>query len=431
MKTFGTSGKSLPTDHPERFALMNEAHARPTEDLPKRARISYIVLFGELGADPVSDLCARYECEPPEDGANHFSVDLGPFRMKWERHTEFTRYWFFVSAEPKEKPFSTFALAAVPQDWLSGLSGEIMVANHVELLPLPAGKLDEAKLGKEFFDGNMLIGADLTGGLARAYSDFRAHADGFGRVLVYERDMAPRQRGRTVQRLLEIDTYRMLALLAFAMTRRLAPLLSSFEQELTGITAEMRGADETKEPALLDRLTLLHADIVQEHTRTQFRFSAARAYSQLVEERISELREHRIEGLQTFGEFIDRRLTPAMRTCEAAANRLGTISERVARATQLLSTRVDISREKQNQALLESMNRRARMQLRLQQTVEGLSIAAITYYIVGLVNYMAKALKTSGHLPWSETVVTAASIPIVALVVAWGTHRVKQSLNED
>ena len=179
---------------------------------------------------------------------------------------------------------------------------------------------------------------------------------------------------------------------------------------------------------LLDRLTLLHADVVREHTDSQFRFSAARAYAGLVALRISELRENRIEGLQMFAEFTERRLSPAMRTCEAVSSRLSDTSERVARATQLLSTRVDISRERQNQELLESMNNRARLQLRLQETVEGLSIAAITYYIVGLVGYAAKGARAAGVLPTSPDVITALAIPIVLLVVALGVRRVRKSV---
>ena len=159
-----------------------------------------------------------------------------------------------------------------------------------------------------------------------------------------------------------------------------------------------------------------------------FRFSAARAYADLVALRISELREERIEGLQMFSEFTERRLSPAMRTCEAAAKRLSTTSERVARATQLLSTRVGISRERQNQALLESMDNRAKLQLRLQETVEGLSIAAITYYIVGLVGYAAKGAKSLGVLPVSPDLVTALSIPVVLLLVALGVRRVRRSI---
>ncbi len=424
----GSIGHVLPADHAARLPLNNEVHARPPEALPRRVRLTYLVLFGELDMTPLADLCQRFGVLPPAPDANHFSADLGPFRLKWERHTEFTRYWFFVPAKGTSKLFEVTALEAVPQDWLQTLAGEVLVANHLEMLPLPTTKPDEDKLSKENFAGNPMVGAEIAGGLGRAYADFRIHADGFGRMLVFDNAMTPRQRGRTVQRLLETDTYRVLALLTLPVARALMPVLGGFEAELSKITAIMSGAREADEPQLLDRLTLLHADVVREHTGSQFRFSAARAYADLVGLRISELREDRIEGLQLFSEFTDRRLSPAMRTCEAAAARLSITSERVARATQLLSTRVGISREKQNQALLESMDNRAKLQLRLQETVEGLSIAAITYYIVGLVGYAAKGAKSLGMLPLSADLVTALAIPVVLVLVALGVRRVRKSI---
>ncbi len=426
----GRDGHGLPADHAARLPLNNEVHARPPEALPGRVRLTYLVLFGELDMAPLTDLCERFGVYPPAEGANHFSADLGPFRLKWERHTEFTRYWFFVPARGTANLFGITALEAVPQDWLQKLAGEVLVANHVEMLPLPRAKLDEEKLSKEHFAGHPMVGAEIAGGLGRAFADFRIHADGFGRMLIFDKAMSPRQRGRTVQRLLEIDTYRVLALLTLPVARQLMPVLSEFEAELSKITTTMSNAVEADEPKLLDRLTLLHADVVREHTGSQFRFSAARAYADLVGLRISELREERIVGLQLFAEFTERRLSPAMRTCEAAAGRLSITSERVARATQLLSTRVGISRERQNQALLESMNNRARLQLRLQETVEGLSIAAITYYIVGLVGYTAKGAKAAGALEASPDLVTALAIPVVLLVVAMGVRRVRKSITD-
>lgn len=424
----GRDGQVLPRDHAARLPLNNEVHARPPEALPKRARLTYLVLFGELDMAPLAELCNRFGVIAPADGANHFSADLGPFRLKWERHTEFTRYWFFVPARGIANLFDNTALEAVPQDWLATLAGEVLVANHVEMLPLPKAQPDEDKLSAEHFGGNPMVGAEIAGGLGRAFADFRIHADGFGRMLVFDQGMSPRQRGRTVQRLLEIDTYRVLALLTLPVARKLMPVLSGFEKELSRITTTMSGAPETDEPQLLDRLTSLHADVVREHTGSQYRFSAACAYAELVALRISELREGRIEGLQTFCEFTERRLSPAMRTCEAASARLSITSERVARATQLLSTRVGISRERQNQALLASMDNRAKLQLRLQETVEGLSIAAITYYIVGLVGYAAKGAKSMGVLPVSPDLVTALAIPVVLLLVALGVRRVRKSI---
>ena len=418
---------AIPPDHPNRRALNDEVHARPSDALEARTRISYLVLFGELGSGPLVELCKRFDRDPPEGEVNYFIADLGPFGVRWERHTEFTRYSFMIAADGSE-PFAETALSRVPDDWLKSLPGELLVGDHVELLSVAQLTDDERDLSRRFFDGNALVGAVVAGGLGRAFTDFRIHEDGFGRFLIGDDGMTPRQRGRVVQRLLEIDTYRMLSLLALPMARALLKPISNFEHELNEITTTMSVGEEASEPELLDRLTKLQAHIVSELTDSQFRFAAAKAYSQLVGVRINELRESRIQGLQTFYEFTERRLAPAMRTCEAVANRLDIVSERVSRATQLLSTRVDISLENQNQALLESMDRRARLQLRLQQTVEGLSIAAITYYVVGLIAYLVLGFAALNWLPINKDVVTMASIPVVVLVLVYALRAARKSL---
>ena len=239
--------------------------------------------------------------------------------------------------------------------------------------------------------------------------------------------MSPRQTGRIVQRLLEIETYRMMALLALPVARSLAPFLRASEQELAEITSVMGGAGAADEAVLLDRLTRLEAAIEGRHAETHFRFAAARAYDELVHRRIEELRERRIAGLQTLREFTDRRLAPAMATCQSVAARQETLSERVARATQLLSTRVDITRSQQNQALLASMNRRAKMQLRLQETVEGLSVVAVSYYILGLVGFLAKGAKASG-LGIDPDIAVAVALPLIVVATALGLGRVRRML---
>jgi uncharacterized membrane-anchored protein len=181
-----------------------------------------------------------------------------------------------------------------------------------------------------------------------------------------------------VQALLEVDAYRLLALLAFPVARELSPVLNRNERELSEIANVLVNADPESEPVLLDRLTRLQADIERHEADNHYRFGAAEAYYTLVQRRTSQLREERVAALQTFQEFMERRLGPAMNTCAAISARLESLSQRVTRATQLLSTRIEITRERQNQQLLESMNRRAETQLRLQATVEGLSVAAVS-----------------------------------------------------
>jgi uncharacterized membrane-anchored protein len=269
------------------------------------------------------------------------------------------------------------------------------------------------------------VGSSVSTDSARVLTDFHLHGDGFSRFLILDKHMTPRQAGRIVQRVLEIETYRMMALLALPVARELGPILSRCERDLAETTSALIKAKEIDEPELLDQLTRLEAEIESRQSATAYRFAAASAYYSLVQSRIDELREERIVGLQTFREFTERRLAPAMNTCLTMAERHDALSQRVSRATQLLSTRVDINQERQNRALLESMNRRARLQLRLQETVEGLSIAAVTYYVVGLVGFVAKGLKSAGF-DINPDLAMGISVPIIILLVALGVRKIRQ-----
>ncbi|MEM7775656.1 MAG: DUF3422 domain-containing protein [Pseudomonadota bacterium] len=421
----------LPTDHEQRFQLNNEVHARPPESLIAPVRISFLAMFaaGDRGEDRrhVRDLAEQHGLTPPGDGDVHYSADFGRFRLKWERHTEFSRIKVIVPGPSETDLFRVPAALAISEEWLSGFPGRLMTATHVEIRPKPKKLPDPEALSAQSFGGHPLIGSEIAGGLGTAYTDLRIHADGFSRLLIDDGGMTPRQLGRSVQRILEIDTYRMMALLAFPVARAFGPKLTSQERELAQIMSAMASEMAAEEPKLLDRLTRLQAAIESGYAESDYRFSASKAYYELVQRRTEELRENRLEGLQTFQEFTERRLMPAMNTCAAVARRQEALSSRVARATQLLSTRVEVARTQQNQQVLATMARRAQLQLRLQQTVEGLSVAAVTYYVVGLVSYVAKAVSEVG-VPVSPAIVVALSVPIVAGSVWYGVKRVRQRL---
>jgi uncharacterized membrane-anchored protein len=424
---------TLPADHPLRAELTAEVHARPPELLPVPQRVSYLGMFAD-GTHRAAEwahlaaLAARYGVTLPGKPVNHFSRDFGAFRLKYERHTEFARYVFIVGGSDPE-PFATTAIDRVPAEWIATMPGSLMIASHAVLI---ASDGDDRRpnwdtLSARVFDGNPLVGSDVGEGIATVVTDVRVRPDGFSRVLVLDRGMSPRQAGRMLQRVFEIDTYRIMALLALPLARDVLPFLLKGEQELSQLTAALTTASERDEPQLFEQLTRLEAAVENVITANDYRFGAAMAYYELVQRRIDELRELRIQGLQTFQEFTERRLAPAMNTCRTAVARQESLSARVARANQLLSTRVGISRERQNQALLESMDRRAEAQLRLQQTVEGLSVAAITYYVVGLVGYLAKSLKHAG-LPVDPEVAMGVAIPIVAGGVWYLTRRIRRRL---
>ena len=412
-------------EHDLRHALAGEVHARPFERLHAPAQATHMALLTGEGEGPrdrehLATLCRRHGLPPPDDHATHYSGDFGTFRCKWERHTEFASYTFYSEAA-FEDPFADPAIDRVPRDWLAGIPGQLLVACHMAIEPRDAPPRAFADLHR-IFAAESLTGSRMAGGNAEGWTDFRLHADGFGRILVRDVGLRSRQAGRLMQRLFEIETYRMMALLALPLARRAGSEISDAATELAGIADRMtaiEGLDD--ERAMLGRLTRLAARIEHLVSGNAYRFSAAQAYYTLVETRIAELREERIEGVQTVREFMDRRMAPAIRTCETTAGRQDRLAERIARATTLLRTRVEIAMEAQNRDLLRSMNRRAKLQLRLQETVEGLSVAAISYYLVGLVGYAAKGLHAAG-VPLSVELVTGVSIPLVLLAV-WGGMR--------
>lgn len=415
----------FPPDHALRVPLAAEVHARPAESVQAPARASYVAVMVEEEQRPrelahIAALCERHGVEPPGAGATHFRARLAGARLKWERHGEFSGYTIVVAGDGSH-PFGDTAAAALHAGWLAAVPGSTVAAAHAELLAEPAPQAVNALLASAF-GGQPVVGADIAEGAARVCTDFQLH-DGCTRFLLLDRALTARQAGRTLQRLFEIEVYRTLALLALPVARRQSPRIGQIEAALARLTDGIAqgAADDEK---LLNELTHLAAEVESGLSASQFRFGACRAYHELVVRRIAELREVRLAGMQTIDEFMSRRFTPAVRTCTSVSQRLHDLSERVAQASALLSTRVDIARERQNQALLASMDRRAQLQLRLQQTVEGLSVAAISYYVVGLVGYVAKAAKSAGVLPIEPDLAVGASVPAVLLCVLLAVRRI-------
>ncbi len=417
----------FPPNHADRFAMAEEVHARPPETLAAPARASYIAVLIDGDDRPrelahLQSLCERYAIAPPPAGATHFRANLGALRFKWERHGEFSGY-MITAPDAASRPFAEVAAALMPADWLSAVPGRTIAAAHVDIVRGQDMDLDAGTLAGHF-GGHGVAGSSIAEGAGAVYTDFRIHEDGFSRWLVLDRGLTQGQAGRTLQRLVEIEAYRLLALLALPIARQQTPRMLAIERELAQLTdglAQGQGNDED----LLHQLTRLAAEVESGLAASQFRFGACRAYFELVTRRIAELRESRLPGLQTIEEFMARRFTPAVATCQTAESRLHGLSERIARASNLLSTRVDIARERQNQALLSSMDRRARLQLRLQQTVEGLSVAAIVYYMAGLLGYLARGIRAGGWR-FEPDLLVGISVPALAVLAFFAVRRARR-----
>lgn len=417
-------------EHPLRIALHNEIHARPFGGVESPVRCTCLAfhagedLDGEVRAH-FRGFCDRYTLTPPAEDQKYFEASCDGFTVIWERHAEFTVYVFKREAA-FDHPFDDPVINLIPRDWLETVPGQWLVGLHIAMDQKDRSSDDIARL----FDYNGLTGSRVLGRGALIWTDFRLHGDGFGRILIRDHGLERLQAGRLVQRLQEIEVYRMMALLAFPLAHSATPKVSEIDARLSAITAEMASKSHTNDEETLQKLTDLAAQTEEMAASLNYRFGAARAYYRILQARLVELREDRIEGMQTFNEFMERRLAPAMRTCQNIGDRLEVLSKRVARANNLLRTRVDILLEAQNRDLLASMDRRVKLQLRLQQTVEGLSVAAITYYAVGLLGYLFKALKGVG-IPVNDAVASGASVPVVLAIIWFSMHRIKKALHRD
>lgn len=420
---------TLPADDPQRRLLHDEVHARPPAQVALPALIIHVaVINAGISRDQELQHLRRL---PGQAGltvdaqAAFLRLRLGEHALRWERHGEFTRYWLvqpLPTAEPRPPQHGLAAPLALDAAWLQAIPGQTFCA--VELLMLagsvhdPQQVLDEAR---GWFGDCRVVASQLGRGHSCAITDFRLLDSGFERMVVIAPPHTSASRaGRIGQRLLEIETYRLMALRGLPVAKALAPMLSGAESELVGITAALE-AGRSSDAELLETLIALAARIERATAEHGFRFAATRAYDTLVRERIEELRELPISGTQTIGEFMRRRLSPAIATVTSTGQRLSSLSQRIERAGALLRTRVDIATEGQNQQLLAKLTRGQELQLRLQSTVEGLSIAAIAYYVVSLLLYVAKAAKVAGA-PLHPELVAGALVPAV-LWAAWRTVR--------
>jgi len=357
-------------------------------------------------------LCERYSVNPPSIEASCYYQDFGGFELRWERHLEFSSYSFIRKGLGKQL-FDGYAIEYVPQEWFDNIVGELVSAVN---LVISQDKLPEQEL-YHAFEGHQVLGSNVADNRAKVYASFRLHSDGFGRIIIQSNMLNSYQAGRLIQRILEIETYQMMALLSLPMARSLSPKVAKMELDLVEINQKMAGFCKGNDSEMLDELSYLAGKTEQLISDISYRFSATNAYYELVCSRLEQLKETDIEGIERINEFVTRRLSPGIRTCQALSIRLEELTLRIARASSLLRTRVDLTIEQQNQQLLSAINQRGEVQLRLQQMVEGVSIAAMAYYLIGLLDYMLDAVNLSGfHL--NKILIKGFAVPII-LCLTW------------
>jgi uncharacterized membrane-anchored protein len=437
-----TQPSLLPADAPLRATLHNEVHARPAARIRLPALVVYVAVLN-AGVTREQE-CAHLRLLPNQQdlpleilASNFLRLRFDSYTLKWERHTEFTRYSIVqplptqanLSTQPGTQEPDLVSNLVVSADWLSSLPGQTVAA--IQMAMVEADISDTAltmQRAQNWFGGRPVLASLLGMGHSCAVSELRIGEDGFERMLVIAPAGTSESRsGRNSHRLLEMETYRLMALRGLPIAKELGAMLSECESELANITMQL-DQKSASDQSLLDSLVSLAARVERATAAHGYRFSATRAYAALVAQRIAELSEVEIPGTQSIGNYLQHRLAPAIATVAATEHRLQALSERISRASDLLRTRVDIATEVQNQQLLEKLTRGQELQLSLQSTVEGLSIAAISYYVVSLLVYAGKALKALG-LPINPEIAAGSLIPVVLWAVWRGTRHIRNKFH--
>lgn len=419
-------------DHPLRTCLTQEMHLRrlPRLSAPAQA-LQWLVLHQDGVArdapfQHVQDL-ARYLDGSVLDRVKHVSLASGELQFVWEEHTEFCTYTFVRQGDFPE-PFGKFALDQLPPKWIETLPGLTFRATRVALIadhsPDPSHDPIES-----LFNADDVVCCDLYDGAARVWTDFRRADDGFGRLLISDKGLVGGDAPRLVQQLLELGNYRKMALLGLPVARQVAHGLQDAESQLAELSSRIAGQQDEDE-ALLRDITALSARLARMAADTRYRLSATKAYANIVADRLENLGVVRLPGSASLREFNERRLLPAVRTCASASQRLEGLSEQASWTNGLIRTRIDTATNRQSRDLLGSMNRRTQLQLRLQQTVEGLSVVAISYYSAGLIHYIAEAVGED-RMGVSTATLTGATVPIIVGVTALVMHRLRQTMTRN
>ncbi|MFZ9733780.1 MAG: DUF3422 family protein [Burkholderiaceae bacterium] len=461
-------------EHTQRQILHEEVHARPPIALWPEERVcnqAFLLTEPHHRSNQnafIESLTKALQTEThPVHGQNFRILELLPepqrMLLKWELHGEFSSLTVYEQGTPN-----------IDTDWISSrqamlnrLRTRLMdlgltmpgadFGERISALDIAIRRADpeeDAAIFAPLFSDNTLVGASiLASARAQVWTDFQLDDMGFICILVNHQGMGSRQAGRVVQRLIDIDTYRMMAMLALPRAKSLSEPLRRAEEELAGLSGKIALAESapvaalqavgtqdgsTTQPpgypdheGLLKGVSVLAARVEEWISAHGLRFTASEAYVELVRRAIGELKETPLPGVQNLSEFMDRRFEPAMRTCRWTQRRLRELSDRVTRTTQILRTGIEFMNERQNQALLASMNRRAQLQLKLQQTVEGLSLVVLTYYGVGLVNYLVKGAKSVG-LDLPTDLITAATVPLIGGLLLLGIRRARRRVvNQD
>lgn len=412
----------VPIDHPYRAAIMEEVHARPVEiiDTVCRLRRLVFVMPPQAGAMMAvfrrfEQFCVDHQVNAPLATDRQHSFDT-PFRhVTWEFHTEFvTVTWRTHPDDPENWP-DDIGLECLSDSLLLG-------AMRIDVI---ADRTIPERLIPGFHLASLCL-PDIESGKAQVATDFEPDDDKFTRFELAAGALTVLRRSIIVRRLLEIETYRAMALLGLPLARSVSPELRELELELTAVMEGL--SDATAPDVVQNSLAALHQLSVRSSQlgeRLGYRFAAGQAYGEILQMRLKGLRESSTPRGSTLGHYIGNRVNPGLATCAAMEKRIAVLSEKIERSVALLNVRIGVDMQVQNAAVLDSIAKTARSQFLLQRTVEGLSTFAISYYVLGMISYaLAGPLE---HLHWDKTMTLSIAAPFVLLGVWLVARSIRKS----
>ncbi|MBW8294464.1 DUF3422 domain-containing protein [Sphingopyxis sp.] len=378
------------TNHKDREGVVSELHLRRMPALAAPLRMIQILRVVasddravealHVAAMPIAQTHIR-QSDRHVDGCSNEGIEF-----LWEQQSEASTATIILPGAGIH-PFVVAEHENAAMNWLYEAPGEVLRAIRIEIVE--DDLIADAIINEDIFERDNLVSCRVPGG-ARFWSDFKLGQDGFGRLLVAANGMSAFDLGRAVQRFQELGNYRNLALLGLKVTQTNSPELAVREAKLLEISEKIVVADH--DDLLLDALIDLAARTTALNAQTAYRMSATEAYSEVALHRLHALQAEPIAGYQTLAGFTERRLLPAVKTCRSFGIRLESLAQRIERATAQLRTRIEMRIQNQNSEMLASMNESSARQLKLQHLVEGLSVVGVSYYVVGLIAYMVKAV---------------------------------------
>jgi len=413
---------ALLTDHPYRAAIMAEVHARPVEIIDDYCRLRRLVVVMPAQAGSMmgafarfSEFCVAAGVDVPDQSSRQHSFNTATRHVTWEFHTEFVTVTWRTASEDMENWPTDIGLETLSD-------GQLLGAMRLDVI---ADKTIPDHLVPGFNLASLCL-ADVENGKAQVATDFVTDADHYTRFELAAGGLSVLRRSIIVRRILEIETYRSMALLGLPLARSSNAELRTVEIELTELVEGL--SEATTAETVQAALTQLHALSVrsgQLSERLGYRFAAGHAYGDVLRMRLAGIRENSTTRGSTLTHYIGNRVDPGLATCAAMEKRLAVLSEKIERAIGMLNVRIGVDMQVQNAAVLDSIARTGRSQFLLQRTVEGLSTIAISYYLLGIVGYaLAGPLEM---LHWQKTMTLSIAAPIVLLVVWLMVRAIRKS----